>query len=220
MSASSKFFYKFFTKHRVAIRRSELQLSQVTYFFKLMLLPFSRFLRHINATRIMLASEETNGENSSLRGGGDRLHSQSGYTPGQFTIRMQNVRAQHGSLVGVPTAARTRFLCDWHRCLFSITLEAFEEDALLMGSLQRHTGPDYRDHGDDGELISAPCTRPWCSFPDRQTWKDMKGHAPSLFVTSAQYSVFTTFLCLEDWFCAISKKVGHSPNIFQRSGLT
>lgn len=36
-----------------------------------MLLPFSHFPRHINATRIMLTSEETNGENSSLKGGGE-----------------------------------------------------------------------------------------------------------------------------------------------------
>lgn len=163
-------------------------------------LPFSRFPRHINATRTMLASEETNGENSSLRGGGDRLHSQSGYTLGQFTIRMQNVRAQRGSLVGVPTAVRTRFLCDRHWFLFSIILGAFEEDALLMGSLKLHTVPDYREHGDDSKLMSAPCPRPWCSFPDRQTWKDMP---PPLLVSQLSIFGYTSSLFGELILCSL-----------------
>lgn len=169
-----------------------------------MLLPFSHFLSHINATRIVLAYAEANGENSSLKGEEECPHSQSGCTLGQFTIRTRNASEQCGSLVGVPTAAGTHFLRDWQRFLFSVILGALEEDS-EMGYLQLHMGPDYREHRGCSEQMSAPHPRPCCSFPDRQSWEGMKVRDSSLccYLTA---SFFTQSLCLEYFSFAITEK--------------
>lgn len=123
----------------------------------LMLPPFSHSPRHMNATRIALASAEANGEKSSSKRGDERPHSQSGSTLEQYAIHTWNAGEHCGSLVGVPAAAETCFLSDRQWFLFSIILRAFEEDSQLMGSQQLHS---VRSQGAERSQGANECSTP------------------------------------------------------------
>lgn len=173
----------------------------------LMLPPFSHSPRHTNATRIVLASVEENGEKSSSKGGDERPHSQSGSTLEQYAIHTRNAGEHCGCLVGVPAATGTRFFSDQQWFLFSIILRAFEEDSRLMGSQQLHS---VRSQGAERSQRANECSTPkTLLLLSRHT--GMRGHERTrplpLLGAQLNASFFTLSLCLEYCSSFLSEKV-------------
>lgn len=192
----------------MAIKRSQLKLPRVTYYFFINAAPiFSLSQTHeCNKNCVGICGSEWREEQFKGRRWVPPLpvwvHSGA-----VCAIHTQNAREHCGSLGGAPAATGTRFFSDQQWFLFSIILRAFEEDSRLMGSQQLHS---VRSQGAERSQRANECSTPkTLLLLSRHT--GMRGHERTrplpLLGAQLNASFFTLSLCLEYCSSFLSEKV-------------